>query len=432
MMPERMFMDLPDQLPPPPVEPTEPIVETVPPKPLLKLTVEASTVQSGTVPVRWCLDADTAAKLTPEDMRHLKVLLVVIPAGRQYSDCKHEQRSLHRLTEMMTYVEFQTPGENLIFATVLDEREAKLQERTLTVMFLHRDCGRYNTDVFEGQSKNAQYWKKDGRDLSWSVQNYSLKDQWNKVIVQVPEQVFAKPPPQWDRDIVNIVFMEGDAIDQCHHKKRRMLAYPLVFLVVIPFTTIFRTLAALIMMGLTYQKVRLSPILHPLKTSFVDVWENCPDQPLFNKFFRGSGFTFMQFSPLFLTVCAGVVKYVLKTPLWLAYLKVIFVIALMTVGIYGTIWSVIGIVMACVLLYKKFMGKSKSKKPKAVKVPWFFKPKGEMTIRERARMETALKAMTCNDTNPCQAGLKALPPEFQTINLRFLDLKARMCKPFAR
>lgn len=93
--------------------------------------------------------------------------------------------------------------------------------------------------------------------------------------VEVPDGVFAKEPPEWEKAWVNWLF-RNKAIDQCDYRRRRIFAYfPLLQPLI--FTTIcaVRLFITLICWSILMRGVNIKPVIHPLQNSTLDIIEGC-------------------------------------------------------------------------------------------------------------------------------------------------------------
>lgn len=160
----------------------------------LELHVRQKELQSGTTCVGWCI-SEEALK---EHRSELEDAFMVICTGKGH----HERRKVVRLDDLQAFISFARPGVQNIHAFVLPKK--------------------YHSGIDK---------KWDGTYISSLVKRESGKpEEWDHTIAQgsitvdVPEGVFAKEPPQWEKRWVGWIFRSKPE-DQCDWRRRRLFAY---------------------------------------------------------------------------------------------------------------------------------------------------------------------------------------------------------------
>src|SRR3989338_2348029 len=112
--------------------------ETMADENLFKLLVGNTRSNSATMPVRWCTSQELLAKLEEKGVEDPHVLIVVREAGGH-----KEKRWVRPLADAICFITFRKPGDNLVFATVVWEKD----EKTPNDLYLSRDYRDYRTTV---------------------------------------------------------------------------------------------------------------------------------------------------------------------------------------------------------------------------------------------------------------------------------------------
>ncbi len=400
----------------------------------MKLIISETQVQDATIPVRWCLDRNELEKLKEQEVKNPSLLLVVTtPSGNEWTEV---DRYLIPLDQMLAYVQFHKPGKNRILAAVvwrLDGDVSKLKE----LFFERSSYHRYEKNVL---TYNGKSFQRDNCQWEFIGGETELE-------VVVPKELFAKEPPAWEKWWVN-KFFETKPRDQCQYRRRRMIAYtiqpPIVFLVVI-FVSICRILAAGALLFLGKRKVDLRPIIHPFLYHNSDVWR-CTAASVFLRDAEGKRrhwlVTFFSppVFPAFVATLVGVKFIFPSLPLmqWWHYL--IGSLATM-VGIAVVVYTLFAIIFILHSLFRLIF-------PVKIKKSWV-EEWGEWIERqmekryaeeaEKRRLAEVKKSqlqaeleqlLICN--GEFTPSLRALPKKKQTVYLRFQDLKAKVCKPYAQ
>lgn len=198
----------------------------------MKLILSDNTISNPTLPLRWCLEENDLGWIKEQLQKDLYLLIALARGNYKYT----ESRYLIPLDQLMEYLVFDHPGEWKISAIVL---LGKLSD--LSNSYLRKTGGLYATDIFDYGYENF-LMPYDWRDCGFkkdSVISTSLR-------VDIPKDVFAKEPPEWEKKWVNRYFTEKP-YNQCAYRKRRIFAYTLqvpYFLMSLPFLILFKIITA--------------------------------------------------------------------------------------------------------------------------------------------------------------------------------------------
>ncbi|MFA5124647.1 MAG: hypothetical protein WC473_02370 [Patescibacteria group bacterium] len=197
--------------------------------------------KSATMGIRWCLSPEQIERLKAEE-GEVKILLSVLHI-RQFSQCgiknygyEEESRKVLPITEGSTFISFRNPGRHIICAGIIDasswssENYLQIQQRCAGFNY-------YNCLIINAAKAFRDNGTTEGIGM-YDRQLLTSKD-FALLEVDVDEKSFA-PEPR-DYRLVNYWF-DTKPIDQCHHRKRRFLAYFLT-IAILPIMQILKVWA---------------------------------------------------------------------------------------------------------------------------------------------------------------------------------------------
>ena len=400
---------------------------------MLKLVIglEDQDVQSASVPLRWCLDKATLEKMAKGRIKNPLLLITVVPEKTHTSssdplrefDSRSETRYLVPIGQLMAFVNFRRSGKNRILSTVVwdwNGDRSKLRER-----FLSRDEGWYKKNVLNGSGgfSDQVHRDEDRRDqfLSFPADlGLRKEDLMAEFDVIVPEGLFAPAPPAWDRRWVNFLLNEP-VEDQCAFRRRKIFAYtiqPIIVALWAIFSVLVRGAIAAWYLLWGVRGVNFGAILRTWSVSLDDFRESTwKDSQSLNLSLNDSVLNRSwkdkrgkKHSLFFLFAFAPASFLVVFLPLLLFHT----LIGLVLVGFWFVVLlAVFGITVS--------VSSSKGTAKKA-----------ELTTTDLLLLKyrTEFVGLTCDgDLKP---SVSSLPKRRQTVYLRFLDFKRKVCKPFAR
>jgi len=182
---------------------------------------ETGEIMNGDVPVRWCVTPELVKKLEDDKIVDPHVLLVTADDhGREM------QRQLVPITELMTYVRFTKAGKMRLYGFIIDGAEGR---KKLYRMYQRKVSGGYETDIM------FHYTSEPHDDLYGEYIRTSA-------IVEIPAGVFGKEPGPWMKWFVNLWHTDsGRVVDECHYRRRLMLAFSLKWIPVTIWATLLVT-----------------------------------------------------------------------------------------------------------------------------------------------------------------------------------------------
>lgn len=380
---------------------------------MLKLIVgaEEGKAQNASVPVRWCTDKNTLERLRALGVLNPHLLLVIT-----YGWARAEKRRyLLPLEQAMEYLQFQTPGRNTIYAAIVWANDGK--PSTLWETFMRRENNRYLTDTINDKN-GAFYYSEDYQDDVFTTTEFAEVD------VVVPHEIFAKEPPRWLERWVNLWY-ETKTRDQCHFRKRMILAFtiqPILVLLWLILRSLIGIAAAMffiLLLGL--RNIKLEPIIYPWEQNLGWIWGDKKDIIFAREWTDKKGEKHMQryLLPLrpiiFVALC--IIFFVLSFspefdhhyPVEIAFYLSLY----MTMMITGFLVICGAIIDAIVHLISYIPRKAL-----------------EVKREEYKQKYEEFGYLVCD--GGVIPNLEALPPKRRTVHLRFMDLRAKVCKPFAR
>lgn len=390
----------------------------------MKLLIGKNESTGAVLPVRWCLTSEEVKKIAPR--KNVHVLFLVVNKGKEVD------RYLVPVEQMMYYVEFTKPGKNILFATLVYQKDLRELKKTV---FKRNEDGKYIRDMYDEEKGRFFRQYKSFDDL--------LDLYETQVVIDVSPDFFAEQPSSLEWRWVNLWF-ETKPRNQCQFRRRRMLAYsiqPLIILLFVVIATIVRLFAALIWsLVMRRYGVNWGAIVHPFKNDTEDVWHEAKDEKSFithekngekrSEVMKAVMFLTFYFVYPPVTAIGVIVAIVGKTIFhsswswWMLFfaapLIILVAAIIITLLIFGVIW----------LLEKLAIGDTFSEWKEKMSAAGYQKERQKREFEETRRFAD-LQILACPNESLVPK-LGALPPEKQTIYLRFLDLKSRVCKPFAR
>lgn len=426
--------------------------------------------------IRWCIGRDTLDKLQRRDAQNPHLLLLVVHNGAEI------ERKLVPISQMMEFFAFHRAGEHRIIATIVWHKEGNI--KVLKATFFGRRIGDCLYDKLDAVD--------DEGNFSLESREYLDALEECEIVVNVDPGHFAKAPSKLESWWVNLWY-ERAPRDQCQFRKRRILAYsvqPPVILVYLLFLISARILAAAFFVSIGKRGINFKPLVHPWHYETNDIWFRAKwdhKGTIFSKKKNGDEQDFLitalaPFAPIVWVILFAVLNLInLLAPAFGGFH--IWTIAAMAVGIQACfsviIYAFALFFIACFLFTEKvivplfsWMGRYLAKVSKYIPrgmailfvaaflvlmakmglsilmlvlfvsaLTWGFLtiarhllkkppelPKAEFRAVLQLEYE-GYKSLVCN--GPLKADVRALPKDRQTIYLRFRDLKAKVCKPFA-
>ena len=375
--------------------------------------------QSATMPVSWCISKDTLEELKKNNILDPMILIITV------KDMQEKSRQLAPLDALMDYIQFQTAGENKVIAMIVwsyektsKKRKKQLNKRFMTFSSICGGVKFYNYPVLDAEGELRDKIEYSGESA--------------EITVDVPSQLFAKEPAKWEKRWVNL-WHETSTIDECHFRKRRILAYtlqPPIMLAYVIIWPIMRFAAALFLALMGYTKVDWMPVLRVFSYNTDDIWSDLEyDKSTYmirtigkDAKFEHKTWYLSPFSPLFVILCFLLSYfYVINNVQFSSAWQAVSIQALIGFGapVACSLFLLVVGLFACLLDYAvDAIGASYLEK-------WMRKDKEQLE-----KYEDKFQTLLCN--GEFAPKMASLPPEKRTVHLRFWEVKGKVCKPYAK
>ncbi|MEK7648967.1 MAG: hypothetical protein AAB400_03550 [Patescibacteria group bacterium] len=448
---------------------------------MIKLQVNETTITTGTAIISWCIGKDTLEYLSQQQALEPRLLIIIMPQFKGAGDhfnLQHEQRYLFPLNNLIAYIPLKYTGWVRIFARLVwvDRFESKPLEKLLDRYLDENDkgvwatSGRYDNSILtalgtefldhssyeEEMILNDPFHtlsKKERRKLMVTLaEKKSAQAKIRNLIstsidIEVPEGCFAKEPPVWMQKWVNLHFESFDTpYDQCEFRKRAIYAIMLQPTVV-AVNYVCRLAITIGLLSVGMKEINFRPLRNVLDTSISDIWLGLNGSVFYPNWNDSSHLWGLseKFLPLYfipyafspaalLAISAG--WYLHTRDTHTTFIRMGQTALGWAVGVTALSLCLLGVVWICIAIKDMWMDKNR----KADNRKYQEKRQREKEDRQRREEELAkpwylkeseLAVLAC-DGGASPKTLADLPKERQTFTLRFLDLKAKVCRPYAK
>ena len=409
---------------------------------------EPKVANNPTVAVRWCLGRQESNWLLEKKIEQPYILIVVC-----YMDHNHDVY-LEPLDKLMTYITFRSSGRHQVLARIVwpqisaaDEKRGGLARSFALTNWKDHVHGLdwIHHVKFNHDQKVWRFWEHGdfGKSSPFTESPECLST------IEVAKEYFAPAPSGWLWNWVNLWYRTRPR-DPCQFRKRMILAFalqPLVecLLVIIKeLCWLITLLFGWVIFG--WRGMHPKVLFAPWRHGFLDVYgrkqgswwleESCG--------LEKSRFVFL-LHPLVLSA-EGYALHSLSRYLGLGYFQTVIWLAQKTAMI---LWFVIGYLpvqvafaalavgwLTAYLLRKRLHKAVDENSPGyQERMRHLWEQQEERRRRHEAEMvqyyNLLYKSAACAVV-PKSPSLESLAQEKRTFHLRFLDLKAKVCRPFAR
>jgi hypothetical protein len=395
--------------------------ETQEKKPPLELKVLEHSVDSGAIPVTWCVSKEYIKEIGEDALVDRRVVLVSAPL-RPGVLCKDnaEWRTVADVKDMMAYVTFLRSGSNRIFAFLTSR---------------YNDLDRVFQSSRSGEGKwehniLSYYNQKENDDLCPCDGSFLIQAQIATLDIDLPKECFAKPPPEWLSNIANW-FWQYKPIDQCAFRRRVLLSvfpFPIAPILAL-LSMVLRFIVAFGCTLVACRGVNWTPVIHPTTWSIFSIFDDIKGSYLiFPKLPLTMRYGFVGVGPiLFLTGIA----YLFGLDLWIGvHIYMLFLLGLLTLVVctIGFTVLVVSIVWIMTKLWSIGFLQSISKALDRKLVEWRKQREAEDEAWAKQRALEEAELLECYAQNFRK--MRDLPKRKRTLKLRFKGTKARVCRPF--
>jgi len=379
---------------------------------MLKLLVENTTSSEAVVPVTWCVDHLLLEEIKSSEEIIRPYILIVVGRGDEEQFVEEDSYVLP-LEQMMHYLRFNRSGPHRVRAAVVWTRD---DDGYIGRFYKGATWGDY---VGLRTEFEFTYYTGTCKQTGWARRVIGSE---TEITVNVADGFFAKEPPRWEWRWVNFWF-DTEPRDQCQYRKRRFVAYtiqPIALAIYLPVLLLIRTAAAAFILLMGQRGVDLEPLIHPFSCETKWIWSGVKrgrgnDFFLYNKNWTKRHWAFRLLSPRYLLALFIGAILGWRFHHWI----------LANIGAVAIL--VLGIVVIVLALYRALVGFKSTEDER-----WARKQAKEKEQIRRMKEEylATLGILTCDKAHG-PLTFATLPKEKRTFHLRYLDLKARVCKPFA-
>lgn len=364
---------------------------------LLELKLTEQVLTNGVIQLSWCINREVLEQLKrlnklPEVECNPHLLISVIPM--RYTDTDNikliERRYLFKLTDLMAFIEVNQPGETIIFGTIIWGYKEPHK------IYLQRIYGDYDTDLFNLVEQDIELIEGRFNNHAFKI-GEDTKIAKARLDIEVPEEAFAKEPPEWERRWVELWFWYKSR-DRCQYRRRRMFAYSIQLIAFIPLM-LTRWVWMLLLVLCGFWRLNPGPLFNPIQRIGM-IWQEGESRywmvPGWKTRFR---YIFVPFTPIILLLISGFISlyWVISRDVWFAIL-------------FGGLFTgfLIGMIFTFTFYNEEIFN--------------FLKPRKKEDLKED------LGDVICGTE---YKRVRDLPRNKRTIKLRYQELKANWCKPFS-
>lgn len=371
------------------------------PVPEFALHTIRTVLDSSTMTVGWTITPDVLVRLTAQEKAGNKSWMMLFVFSENHH---HELRKIVPLRDCIAYLGLNRPGKTKIYGQIL--------------------CGP-KKDVFRtwlakdhpGRWENSAYTclGDDGFPGRLDAMKEHVVHEEISIFVEVPKEVFAKAPPSWEARWVNRCFL-ASAHDQCGYRRRRLFAYT-----VQPLMAVIWTLVVAVFQLLSLTLALIKPARWPWSGMGLSGEDAC-GEPLVS--LKG-----------LLVLRAPVLWWMPALLTWSSFRNHHGRFDLQGIVVLSGVAVPALVLFGALLRSGVFFG---------ILAPLAMGPGVAVELVTKSLMKLLNRilstALTDEDifvlTTPRQERapmeLRDLPASKRTIKLRFFDLKAKVCRPFAR
>ncbi len=383
---------------------------------------------SASVPIRWCLEEQDLQKLRQHGVDPATIFVAIVV---KYDNGSEDRQLVPFKDQPMTYVTFHRPGTHKIYARLVWEKVNRKEviQRLKNYFLEKRSWRSYEYDVL-----------RTGDDGKLRLTTFSLEGELiegaEALAFEIPEQYFAKERPLWFSELVNWWFLYPPA-DECDFRARLWTLIPKIPVLIVGglifgfwvYVSGLTLLAIALFCG--WRGISLKPFLHPLITM------NNDDIPILlplSEQVKETGT-----SSYYLTRADGK-----RRSLWFLLLHPLswtIIFWCWQRGILEGKWSaqiIISILIATLLGWYcvgRIIRWVKARHSTFVIDEQLAREFGRQRVQRykqacEEQFQKIAAFATCSVNT--QPAVSALPREYRTFRLRFLELKAKVCRPFAQ
>lgn len=215
-------------------------------------------VDNASIKLEWLVTPEGTAYLKDNHPNDQPYILIVVSSIDKYGDTREDYHSLIPLTNLAGYVTFFRPGKNIIHATIVFYGKSSHFSRFKIFKSYYLDCNSYQEYI--------NYFINNGE---LDICPLHIGD--TKIQVDVAKELFATPPPSWQKNLLRFILGRGRMpVDQCHFRRMWLTVIPFIF-----WRFIQAAWRVIVVFGclLVPIKPNLKPIIHLVDMSHRDIYK---------------------------------------------------------------------------------------------------------------------------------------------------------------
>lgn len=401
-------------------------------EPDIKFIVADAAVNDSVLPVSYCLSDQALNLIKYRGMLspHMLILVAertIVPGSKPddpiYS-YEEVSRQLVPLKQGMFYVQFPRSGNFLIKGLIVNSKDNKFSS-------LYTDCIRHQ-------------WEFCIDDITGTLNRHRRSNVVHfgdaALNVTIGKEFFAKQPSGMVASWVNLLFADKPA-DQCQFRKRALFSVtvqPLMLLVWLLLLAVpFRAILAVIATILGYRPLNYAAVWQIRKFWFFEIFDyiDSPKDSIFLSSRDGKTRWFaVPFYPLWPTIFIFLSFFRIvigedgksQFAYLLSWENALYGL-LIYLGIVATIFTLIVIFAAGFWVVTQISDGAKATWNKLRDILKTSEPKVEDIMANRL---AELEYLACQNRAKLTPSLEAIPAAQRTLHLRFLDMKAKVCRPY--
>lgn len=348
-----------------------------------------------TVGIRWAISPQTLQHLVDNGVKDPYLLIVVM------NNSIEVDRYIFPLKKEMDYLSFRRPGVNIICSTIVWKKQ---EDKLVKDIILGKDNGNWKTSVINWSCGTAYSIAKN---ISQYINRLDYEARAN---VDVPSEMFAPEPPKIIKTLGNFHNLDT-ARNECQLRDRALftaISFPLyVVWWVVRKMVVIVSIIALSVWGC--RNIDYDPLFSIRYFEIKNVWSNIqPSRWWFEEDGKDGKYEIRGMAYLFI-----------NPPIFLVALAVGWFMWFVSGGSMPRFWYT----FFCVVLIP----------PVFMFLVWVSVGFDSMK-KESSKIKAAreLEALVCKTPDGVKADISALPRNHRTIRLHYLDLKRKVCRPYAR
>jgi len=391
------------------------------------------------LPIRWCLDAPEINCLKDCHAENAQILFVI-----KYEGTTIEDRQLVPLDQLMEYLNFRRPGKHTVFAKIIWPWYGNREQVPRSLLY-RVTPSRYRNNVL---NENGDGFLEEFGSLHGFFTLYTITRGEAEFDVTIPAGHFPKEPPAWLKKLADVGY-EYPAFDQCEFRKRTLLLPAILggMAVWAVVTTLIRSICVLLCALCGMRNIGFAATIHPWSQDIADVFRpitNCwflydndntstpkyrPPRYLllhpFLWFFFFGMLTIAKnrsnktYAELLITVFSSAQHGAIQAGKYIHNTIVFWVILVLFIALFCKVIS----------RAAKEVERRRSSEYQLEQIRIRAELEKRHKQEEQEARESTYSLLVCKPN--LVADIATLPTERQTFHLRFLKMKAKVCRPWA-